>query len=117
MRVDFRLICATNVDLETALREGRLRSDLSFRINTIALKLPPLRERAEDIPLLCDHFLDKYRQRYQRHVRTLAPAVYHLLIRNPWPGNVRELENVIERAVLVSTGSEIGVADPRSDST
>jgi DNA-binding NtrC family response regulator len=111
VRVDFRLICATNVDPETALRENRLRSDLYFRVNTIALKVPPLRDRAEDIPLLCDHFLEKFRQRYQKHVRTLTPAVYHLLIRNRWPGNVRELENVIERAVLVSTHHDIGVED------
>jgi DNA-binding NtrC family response regulator len=121
VHVDFRLICATNIDLEAALRDGRLREDLYFRINTIALRVPPLRERTEDIPLLCDAFLDKFRLRYQRNVRTLAPAVYHLLIRNRWPGNVRELENAIERAVLVAKGSEIGVADLpeaiRGDST
>jgi DNA-binding NtrC family response regulator len=111
VHVDFRLICATNVDLEAALRDGRLREDLYFRINTITMRVPPLRERAEDIPLLCDHFLDKFRQRYQKHVKTLAPSVYHLLIRNRWPGNVRELENAIERAVLVGKGGEITVAD------
>ena len=111
VHVDFRLICATNVDLEAALRDGRLREDLYFRINTIALRVPPLRERTEDIPLLCDYFLDKFRARYQKNVKTLAPAVYHLLIRNRWPGNVRELENAIERAVLVAKGSEITVAD------
>jgi transcriptional regulator with PAS, ATPase and Fis domain len=111
VRVDFRLICATNVDPEAALREGRLRSDLYFRINTIALKVPSLRERAEDIPLLCDHFVEKFSHRYQKHVRALTPSVYHLLIRNRWPGNVRELENVIERAVLVSADAEIGVED------
>ena len=86
VHVDFRLICATNADLDTALREGRLREDLYFRINTITLRVPPLRERTEDIPLLCDHFLDKFRQRYQQNVKTLAPSVYHLLIRNRWPG-------------------------------
>src|SRR5207247_3646732 len=69
------------------------------------------RERTEDIPLLCDYFLDKFRQRYQKNVRTLAPSVYHLLIRNRWPGNVRELENAIERAVLVAKGTEIAVTD------
>jgi DNA-binding NtrC family response regulator len=111
VHVDFRLICATNVDLDTALREGRLREDLYFRINTITLRVPPLRERTEDIPLLCDFFLDKFRQRYQKNVKTLAPSVYHLLIRNRWPGNVRELENAIERAVLVAKGTEIAVAD------
>jgi two-component system, NtrC family, response regulator AtoC len=111
VHVDFRLICATNVDLEAALRDGRLREDLYFRINTIALRVPPLRERTEDVPLLCDYFLDKFRARYQKNVKTLAPEVYHLLIRNRWPGNVRELENAIERAVLVAKGSEITVAD------
>src|SRR5207344_2358370 len=111
VHVDFRLICATNIDLDTALREGRLREDLYFRINTITTRVPPLRERTEDIPLLCDYFLDKFRQRYAKNVRTLAPAVYHLLIRNRWPGNVRELENAIERAVLVAKGTEILVGD------
>ncbi len=111
VHVDFRLICATNIDLDTALREGRLREDLYFRINTITLRVPPLRERTEDIPLLCDFFLDKFRQRYQKNVKTLAPAVYHLLIRNRWAGNVRELENAIERAVLVAKGTEITPAD------
>jgi two-component system, NtrC family, response regulator HydG len=77
--------------------------------------VPPLRERTEDIPLLCDYFLDKFRQRYSKNVKTLAPSVYHLLIRNRWPGNVRELENAIERAVLVAKGSEIlGVDLPES---
>src|SRR5512146_2762286 len=99
VHVDFRLICATNIDLEVALREGKLREDLYFRINTITLKVPPLRERTEDIPLLCEHFLEKFCQRYQKSVRGFAPTTYHVLIRNRWPGNVRELENAIERAV------------------
>src|ERR687884_638044 len=111
VHVDFRLICATNIDLDAALRDGKLREDLYFRINTITLRVPPLRERTEDIPLLCDYFLDKFRQRYQKNVKTLAASVYHLLIRNRWPGNVRELENAIERAVLVAKGSEIAVSD------
>jgi transcriptional regulator with PAS, ATPase and Fis domain len=111
VHVDFRLVCATNIDLDAALREGRLREDLYFRINTITLRVPPLRERTEDIPLLCDHFLDKFRQRYSKNVKSLAPAVYHLLIRNRWSGNVRELENAIERAVLVAKGTEITVGD------
>jgi DNA-binding NtrC family response regulator len=111
VHVNFRLICATNVDLDAALREGRIREDLYFRINTIAMRVPPLRERTEDIPLLCDYFIEKFRQRYQRHVKSLAPSVYHLLIRSRWPGNVRELENAIERAVLVAKSTEITVAD------
>jgi DNA-binding NtrC family response regulator len=111
VHVDFRLVCATNIDLDMALREGKLREDLYFRINTITLKVPALRERTEDIPLLCEHFLDKFCQRYQKTVRGFSPAAYHVLIRNRWPGNVRELENAIERAVLVSKGTEIVPGD------
>jgi DNA-binding NtrC family response regulator len=107
VRVDFRLICATNVDIESALHDGRLREDLYFRINTITFKVPALRERTEDIPLLCEHFLDKFRQRYQRTVKSISPAAYQVLMRHRWPGNVRELENVIERGVLVAKGNEI----------
>ena len=107
VHVDFRLICATNIDLDVALREGKLREDLYFRINTITLRVPPVRERSEDIPLLCNHFLSKFNQRYQKNVRAISPAAYHLLIRNRWPGNVRELENAIERAVLVCKTGEI----------
>ena len=111
VRVDFRLICATNIDLEVALRDGKLREDLYFRINTITLRVPPLRERTEDIPLLCNHFLSKFNDRYQKNVRSISPAAYHLLIRNRWPGNVRELENAMERAVLVCKTSEIAPGD------
>ena len=111
VRVDFRLICATNIDLRQALSDGRLREDLYFRVNTIGLRVPPLRERTEDIPLLCDHFLGKFRDRYKKVITSIAPAVYRLLFRNPWPGNVRELENTLERAVVVAKAREIGVAD------
>jgi DNA-binding NtrC family response regulator len=112
VRVDFRLICATNIDLDAALRDGKLREDLYFRINTITLRVPPLRERTEDIPLLCEHFLEKYKQRHGRtQIKSIAPSAYHVLIRHRWPGNVRELENVIERGVLVAKGNEITVND------
>jgi DNA-binding NtrC family response regulator len=111
VHVDFRLICATNIDLDVALRDGKLREDLYFRINTITLRVPPLRERTEDIPLLCTHFLARFNERYQKNVRSISPAAYHLLIRNRWPGNVRELENAIERAVLVSKTGEIQPVD------
>src|SRR6188474_3102020 len=121
VRVDFRLVCATNIDLDAALRDGKLREDLYFRINTITLRVPPLRERTEDIPLLCEHFLAKFNDRHQRNVKSIAPAAYHVLIRHRWPGNVRELENVIERGVLVAKGTEITVNDLpeslRSEST
>src|SRR5215510_1396513 len=109
--VDFRLICATNIDIDVALREGKLREDLYFRINTIALRVPPLRERTEDVPLLCNHFLSKFNRRYQKVVRSVSPSAYHLLIRNRWAGNVRELENAIERAVLVCKTGEITPVD------
>ena len=107
VKVDFRLICATNVDLDTALRDGRLREDLYFRINTIQVRVPPLRERTEDVPLLCTHFIEKFNDRYRKNIKGISPAAYHLLIRNRWPGNVRELENAIERAVLVAKATEI----------
>jgi len=111
VHVDFRLICATNVDVAAALRDGRIREDLYFRINTITLRVPPLREHPEDIPLLCEHFLEKLRERYQKNVKTLAPSVYHVLMRNRWPGNIRELENALERAMLVAKDAEIAVED------
>jgi DNA-binding NtrC family response regulator len=111
IRVDFRLICSTNVELEQALRDGRIREDLYFRINTIALRVPPLRERTEDIPLLCNHFLVKFNHRYERSVRAISPAAYSLLIGNRWAGNVRELENAMERAVLVCKTGEITPED------
>ena len=84
VRVDFRLVCATNIDLDAALRDGKLREDLYFRINTITLRVPALRERTEDIPLLCEHFLEKYKNRHQRNVKSIAPAAYHVLIRHRW---------------------------------
>jgi transcriptional regulator with PAS, ATPase and Fis domain len=111
VKVDFRLICATNVDLDTALREGRLREDLYFRINTITVRVAPLRERTDDIPLLCAHFIDTFNERYGKQVKGIAAPAYHLLIRNRWPGNVRELENAIERAVLVAKGNEVQPGD------
>jgi DNA-binding NtrC family response regulator len=111
VRVDFRLICATNIDVDFALREGKLREDLYFRINTIALRVAPLRERTEDIPLLCEHFREKYNKRHQRNIKAITPEAYHILIRHRWPGNVRELENVIERGVLVAKGNEITPPD------
>src|ERR1700676_1225890 len=107
VHVDFRLICATNIDLDAARTGGRLREDLYFRINTITLRVPPLRDRPDDIPLLCEHFLETFRHQYQKTVTTLSPPVRHLLRRSRWPGNVRELAHVIERAVLVAKGPTI----------
>jgi DNA-binding NtrC family response regulator len=107
VRVDFRLICATNVDVESALKEGRLREDLYFRINTITVRVPPLRERLEDVAVLCQHFLALYNARHGRGLRGVSPAAYHRLMQHRWPGNVRELENVIERGVLVARGQDL----------
>jgi len=111
VHVDFRLICATNVDIGAALRDGRLREDLYFRINTIAVRVPPLRERPEDIPSLANHFLAVFAERYGRSGITISPAAYDVLIRGRWPGNVRELENAIERAVLVCRADSIAPDD------
>jgi DNA-binding NtrC family response regulator len=111
VRVDFRLISATNVDLAAALRDGRLREDLYFRINTVTVRVPPLRDRVEDIPVLCDHFLATYSELHHRDRATIAPAAYDRLLAHRWPGNVRELENAIERALLVAKDGEIGPDD------
>ena len=111
MSVDFRLVCATNIDVEAALKEGRLREDLYFRVNTVVFRVPPLRERTDDIPLLCEHFLEKFNQQYQKKAITIAAPAARLLTRYRWPGNVRELEHTIERAVIVAKGPEITVDD------
>jgi DNA-binding NtrC family response regulator len=109
LHADFRLICATNAPLHPA--PSKLREDLFFRINTITLEIPPLRERPEDVMLLCEHFLSKYAQLHGREIRALQPAAREALLGYAWPGNVRELQHVIERAVIVAEGKEIGVAD------
>ncbi len=107
MQVDVRIIAATNVDLRTAVREGRFREDLFYRLNVITIELPPLRQRREDIPLLADYFLKKYAEENDRPVRRITPEALRPLMSHAWPGNVRELENVIERAVVLSSGEEI----------
>ncbi len=109
VRADFRLICATNAPLDPPSR--KLREDLFFRINTITLEIPPLRERLEDIPLLCEHFLARFAKQHQRDVRTIHPVAQKALLRHGWPGNVRELEHMVERAVIVAEGKEILVDD------
>jgi len=111
VRVDFRLICATNVDVESALREGRLREDLYFRINTITVRVPSLRERLEDLAPLCQHFLALYNTRHGRTLRGVGPPAYQRLMQHRWPGNIRELENVIERGVLVARGQDLHLED------
>src|SRR2546430_1528628 len=109
IQVDVRIIAATNVDLRQMVREGRFREDLFYRLNVISIELPPLRQRKEDIPLLVDFFLKKYAEENERPVRHITPEALRPLMVYSWPGNVRELENVIERAVVLSSGSEINV--------
>jgi DNA-binding NtrC family response regulator len=111
IRPDFRLICSTNVEINEALESRKIREDLYFRINTVTLAVPPLRERPDDVPLLAQHFIEKFATRHQRPVDALDPAAERALLRCTWPGNVRELEHVIERAVIVARGSTITEAD------
>ncbi len=108
---DFRLICATNKDLETEVREGRFRADLFYRINVVALRTPPLRERREDIAPLAFHFLDRYNRRFGKDVGPLAPEAIRALEAAPWPGNVRQLQHAIERVVALKPGGPVSAAD------
>jgi DNA-binding NtrC family response regulator len=105
--VDFRLICATNLNPIEAIRNGALREDLYYRINTIEIHLPPLREREEDVEYLIQHFLRVFAEKYNRSVQTVSQEAYEKLFAYSWPGNVRELQNVIERAILMTKGTTI----------
>ena len=109
IQVDVRIIAATNIDLRQLVREGRFREDLFYRLNVITIELPPLRQRREDIPLLVQFFLKKYAEENDRPVRRITPEALRPLMSYSWPGNVRELENVIERAVVLSSGSDITI--------
>jgi DNA-binding NtrC family response regulator len=109
IKVDVRIVAASNVDLLGLVRDGRFREDLFHRLNVIALKLPPLRERREDIPLLVGHFLSQFSKENNRTLGRFSRQAMKLLMDYPWPGNVRELENVVERAVVLSGQEEIGV--------
>src|SRR5215831_12288102 len=108
IQVDVRIIAATNVDLRQLVREGRFREDLFYRLNVISVDLPPLRQRKEDIPMLVEFFLRKYSEENQRPVVRVISEALRPLMDHDWPGNVRELENVIERAVVLSSSPEIG---------
>jgi DNA-binding NtrC family response regulator len=110
-RVDVRVISATNAHLDEEVNSGRFRQDLLFRLNTIEIHLPPLRERREDIPLLGAHFLATHAQRYRKRIGGFDRAALQLMLENPWQGNVRELNHVIERAVLMAQDSQIRPAD------
>jgi DNA-binding NtrC family response regulator len=110
-RVDVRVLSATNAKLDEEARAGNFREDLLFRINTVEIHLPPLRDRHEDIPLLAMHFLNRNRARYRKQVGGFSPAAMQQLMQYSWPGNVRELEHAVERAVLLCRGEEIEPAN------
>src|SRR5436853_2159369 len=109
--VDFRLICSTNRLPADAIRDGLLRDDLFYRISTITIHVPPLRERAEDTQLLAEHFLKMYASKYKRQINGISQSAYQRLFGHTWPGNVRELQNVIERAVLLAKTNKIEPVD------
>jgi len=110
-KVDVRVLSATNADLKQESSEGRFRSDLLFRLNTVELHIPPLRERREDIPLLASHFLKLYAQRYRKPVKRFEAAALEKMLEHPWPGNVRELDHAVERSVLMATAEQIHPSD------
>ena len=106
-RVDVRLVVATNEDLEKAVQEGKFRADLFYRLNVFPVHIPALRERREDIPLLVEHFLAKYRAEYQKKVLGISDKARDALMEYHWPGNIRELENMIERGVILANNNQL----------
>src|SRR5207244_3513322 len=117
IKVDVRVLCATNKDLQAEIRGGRFREDLYFRLNVIPIFVPPLRDRPDDIGLLADHFMAEFAREYGRRIKTFEPAALSVVQRYPWPGNVRELRNVIERLMIMVPGdaiaaSHLGFLDP-----
>jgi DNA-binding NtrC family response regulator len=110
-RVDVRILSATNAEIDAEVSAGRFRQDLLFRLNTIEIVLPPLRDRREDIPPLAAHFLQQHARRYRKNVCGFDPAAMDALMRHPWPGNVRELEHAIERSVLMAAGTTVAAGD------
>ncbi|OGP92314.1 MAG: two-component system response regulator [Deltaproteobacteria bacterium RBG_16_54_18] len=111
IKVDVRIIAATNKNLEDEVKRGKFREDLYYRINVVPITIPPLRERAEDVPLLAAHFLRLYGEKNKRMLKGFADGVMDALMRYDWPGNVRELENIVERTVIMSRGDTITFAD------
>lgn len=109
--VDIRLICATNMPLHEMIMENAFRQDLLYRINTVEIFLPPLRERLDDIPVLADHFLKSYANKYRKHFKGFKSNAMQLLQHYSWPGNIRELQHAIERAIIMSEGDELDNRD------
>lgn len=115
LKVDVRVIAATNQDLRAALEQGTFREDLYYRLNVVPIDIPPLREHKEDIPYLVDHFIDRFARDSGKPIKGITPAAMKLLADFHWPGNVRELENIIERAVALSSNEMLDVGDIRLD--
>ena len=111
MQVDVRIIAATNKDLAEEVRQGRFREDLYYRLNVIEIRIPPLRERREDIPLLAEHFVQRISSESGKDISGISSTALNLLIAHDWPGNVRELENVIERAIVTCRNGMLDEAD------
>ena len=114
--MNIRLICATNMDLEQLVREGRFREDLYYRINTVHIALPALRERKEDIVPLAQMFLERFAEKYHRPLTGIAPDAAAMLTEGRWSGNIRELQNCIEKAVILSEGRELTAKDIQLES-
>src|SRR6202012_4295372 len=110
-RVNVRLLSATNADLPEECAQGRFREDLLFRLNTIEIHLPPLRDRREDIPALAMHFLRRHAARYRKQLAGFDAGAMQLLLAHPWPGNIRELDHAIERSVLLALGDQVRPVD------
>ncbi|MFC1605167.1 sigma 54-interacting transcriptional regulator, partial [Planctomycetota bacterium] len=110
-RVDVRILSATNADLEQDVAQGRFRQDLLYRLNTVEIIVPPLRDRKDDIPLLATHFLRRYVVRYRKQITGFDSASMQSLLNYPWPGNVRELDHTVERSVLMAQGQVVQTSD------
>jgi transcriptional regulator with PAS, ATPase and Fis domain len=117
IKVDVRVLAATNKDPEQALKAGTLREDLFYRLNVMSLAMPPLRDRREDVPLLIQAFLEEFNAKYDKRITSVDEEALEILMAHPWPGNVRELRNCMERATIVCEGSLIGPAHLPSSPT
>jgi formate hydrogenlyase transcriptional activator len=117
IRVDFRLVAATNRDLLEMVPQGQFRRDLYYRLSVFPIEIPPLRDRAEDIPILVWHFVNKYALHMNKRIEKILPEDMDALVHHGWPGNVRELQNVVERSVVVSTGTTLALSRPTEPKT
>ena len=115
IKIDIRVIAASNVSLREEVRAGRFRADLYYRLNVVNIEIPPLRKRKEDIPLLAHYFLNRFSKKYHKDIRSISPQVMERLLQYNWPGNVRELENTIERAVLMENSDTLSSVDLPED--